>query len=618
MHGGTEVRPRRFRAVACLSPGARLFRASVPPCLCAVLFARSLSAQEVPADTTRPPADTTAADSLPADSLRPVLPVFGPPAGPLPQGRRIVLTQRDIRFTGALTLGELLRQVLPGAYLVRGGWFGQTETIALAGQAAGSLEIYWDGFQVDAVGADSLDQDLERYDLGFFRRIEIEVGPTAARVYLISDTPTVRRPRTEVSFSSGDVETNGYRVRYLNRWAGGFGLGLGVSFLGSNGPSYSRAKVSNLGLWAKATWMASDRLGIEWQGTRAMLERDRLEPSGTGAVLAALDGRRTDSFLRAFAATGSDGMGWRLDAVVGTTTWSDAVDTTLDTTAAQAILAISHRADRWSVEATGRLRDGDTPTDLLLRGAWSALRPVSVFAAARRRSLLTGGGLTDIEGGAELRPLNFLRLHGMLRARRLEDRVRIGADTAVTATDWSAGAGLTHRGRLDLDLSFASHDPFAATPFGRFRQSLPGATNAGATTITTAWTLRPYRWLTLTGWYRHPLETDLVGYEPPHHSLTRVVFRSGFLPHFRQGAFDVMGQVELEAWGTGARGLDGGGNTVELPGRSVFNVHIQFRLLDAVLYWTLRNPLLARYDVVPGFPMPRTLQRFGIVWEFTN
>ena len=37
-----------------------------------------------------------------------------------------------------------------------------------------------------------------------------------------------------------------------------------------------------------------------------------------------------------------------------------------------------------------------------------------------------------------------------------------------------------------------------------------------------------------------------------------------------------------------------------------------------VLFWTMRNSQLERYDVVPGFEMPRGLQRFGVRWEFAN
>jgi hypothetical protein len=82
--------------------------------------------------------------------------------------------------------------------------------------------------------------------------------------------------------------------------------------------------------------------------------------------------------------------------------------------------------------------------------------------------------------------------------------------------------------------------------------------------------------------------------------------------------FDVLGQLELEAWGTGIAGADAAGSPVVLEGNSIFNVHVEVRLVGAVLFWTFRNPALHHYAIVPGFQMPRAAQRFGLMWEFTN
>jgi hypothetical protein len=79
-----------------------------------------------------------------------------------------------------------------------------------------------------------------------------------------------------------------------------------------------------------------------------------------------------------------------------------------------------------------------------------------------------------------------------------------------------------------------------------------------------------------------------------------------------------MGQVELESWGQGIAGADAAGNPIPVPGTSIWNVHFQVRLVGAVIYWTLRNVQLRRYEVLTGYPMPRSLQRYGIMWEFTN
>jgi hypothetical protein len=157
-----------------------------------------------------------------------------------------------------------------------------------------------------------------------------------------------------------------------------------------------------------------------------------------------------------------------------------------------------------------------------------------------------------------------------------------------------------------------------APVFGVVRPVVPVVSGAEAGTVTLSWSLRPVPWLTYSGWYRHPLNDAQVALELPHHALNQLTFRSRFLPHFRRGIFDVMGKVEVESWARGLVGYTAAGNPVEVAGNSIWNVHVQVRLVGAVVYWTLRNFQLRRWELIQGYPMPRSLQRFGIMWEFTN
>jgi len=172
------------------------------------LLAGSLSAQEpqrplrnpraLPGQDTVPPArppravadttfrDTTASDSttlqqdsIPRDTVRVLMPTLGPPAGPLPSQRRIVFDKDAIRFSGALTLGELLR-LIPGVQMVRLGWFGLPELVMIAGQGAASIEIDLDGFRQDNLGLDSAGFDVSRFPIGMYSRVEVEILPGEA------------------------------------------------------------------------------------------------------------------------------------------------------------------------------------------------------------------------------------------------------------------------------------------------------------------------------------------------------------------------------------------------------------------------------------------------------
>jgi len=591
----------------------------------------------VPADTVRPApsrparADSAAAragadsgaararaavpDSLAPDSFAAVLPPLGPPAGPLPRGARMIFDRDALRMSGAYTLGELLRHV-PGTFLARAGWYGLPEAVHYAGQGASSVELYWDGYQIDPMGDDSAGVDVAAIPLGLFSRIEVEVLPTVLRVYLISDTQPVRRARTETSFATGDAATNTYRIRYLNRARGGVGVGLGVNWFGTSGEPSTPVRESDLTLWAKGTWAPSTTRGVEWEYARWSLER--------GALSAGLPGRRlwrSDSFVRAFAASRPDGMGLRFDALFGSSSAGDTSATPARAIAQGGAFA-GYRAERWSVQTGMRIRDERMPLQFEARAAATPLRMLSLEASAVTRRLYGGRTSSELAGTAALRPLGFLQLHGALRLRRVVAQPALLADAVQRVADWSAGVALVTR-RLDLDVGVDRHGVYAAPAYGSLAALVPAGTSVAQRTLTVALDYRPTAYLSLAGWYREPLAAGVdgagtAGYEPPHHARIEATFRSRFLPTFRRGALDILLRISTESWGDGVMGADSGGTLIRLDGHGTLDWLAEVRLLGAVLYWSFTNSQLERYETVPGAPMARGTQRYGVRWEFTN
>jgi hypothetical protein len=576
-------------------------------------------------DTTRaaaqaPPApkDTVPVpDSLSPDSFRPRLPPLGSPPGPLPRSGRIVFDRDALWFSGALTLGELLGRV-PGAMLVRAGWFGRPEVIHYAGQGATSVVVVLDGFVLDPIGRDSTGFDLSQINLGLLRRVEVEVLPSQLRVYLFTDSQDVRRARTETSFATGDANTSSYLIRYLNRWKNGTGLAVGVNYLATNGATTSPGRSSDLGLWAKGSWVPSPRFGVDYQVMSRSVDRDSFGIEGVSGPIAPPSGkaRRTDAFLRGFIASRADGMGLRFDGLVGSTSYRD-TSAVLDRDALQAAAIAGYRAGHWSSELTARVRDAPTPVEIQLRAAASPLAPLTVSGYVLRRSHLAGRVSQEGALEAELRPWPAVTLHAAARSRDEVAAPAILTDGAQRVTDVAAGVSLTTR-PMDLDLSVARHGAYAAPVYGTFGDVVPGYPSLGVRTATVTFALRPAAYFTVSGWYRHPLDRLTSAYEPPHHSRIWATFRSRLLPILRRGAFDFVAEGAVEGWSRGALGVDSGGSPVLLKGATVLDWRLELRLLGAALFWTFRNADIERYYVVPGVFMPRVLQRYGVRWEFTN
>ncbi|HVO36107.1 MAG TPA: TonB-dependent receptor plug domain-containing protein [Gemmatimonadales bacterium] len=562
-------------------------------------------------------------DSLSPDSFRPQLPPLGAPPGPLPKAGRIVFGHDELWFSGALTLGELLQRV-PGVFLVRAGWFGRPEVVQYAGQGASSIEVYWDGFALDPLGQDSTGLDLSEINLGLVQRVEVEVLPSVVRVYLYSDDQTVRKPRTETSFATGDAGTNSYRIRYLNRWKNGTGIDLGVNFLGGSGVVNSPGRSSDLTLWAKGSWIPTDRYGVEYQVMSYSIDRDSVKLGSDSRFLSAVPSRRThrtDMFLRGFVATRGDGMGLRLDAIAGGSSYSDTA-AALSRQEMQGSMILGYRAQRWSSELTTRVRDSDTPLEVELRAAASPAPLLTMSGYAVSRSHLGGRRSTEAGVQAELRPFAAVAVHGAFRARNAVGAPVLLTDTAQKVQDVTVGVSLNTR-PLDLDVSLGRHAVYAPPVVGTFGPIVPAYPSFAVRTATVSFAYRPTAYITFSGWYREPLvhgtaELLTSAYEPPHHSRIWATFRSRLLPVLRRGAFDFTAEAGMEGWGRGAWGVDASGIPMLLKGATVLDYRIELRLLNAALFWTIRNARGERYSVLPGLPMPVGGQSYGVRWEFTN
>jgi hypothetical protein len=309
-------------------------------------------------------------------------------------------------------------------------------------------------------------------------------------------------------------------------------------------------------------------------------------------------------------------MGLRFDALLGSSSYGDSA-TTVQPTIAQAAALGAYRAAWWSAEAGVRVRDARVPLELSVRGAATPWRALSLSGYAVRRSLIGDRSSLELGAGAELRPLRWVVLHGALRHRDAVAVPAILSDTAQVVSDWTAGVRFLAR-RLDLDASLGGHGAYAAPVYGSFAGVVPVGTIEAGRTLTVQLALRPVAYFTLSGWYRHPLGGAGSAYEPPHHTRLAATFRSRFLPSFRRGALDVLIQFGVEAWSDGVMGRDAAGTAIRLDGHGAGDWLVELRLLSAVLYWNLRNAQAERYEVVPGAPMARAAQRYGVRWEFTN
>jgi hypothetical protein len=113
--------------------------------------------------------------------------------------------------------------------------------------------------------------------------------------------------------------------------------------------------------------------------------------------------------------------------------------------------------------------------------------------------------------------------------------------------------------------------------------------------------------------------TDTAGlYRPQYQARSELYVRTRWLSRFPTGDFGLYFGVTHEYRSSlFVPVASGNAATIErVPGYRVWSTLLEIRILRAVAFWQMRNPLNAIYYQVPGFMQPRTTQSYGVRWEF--
>lgn len=566
--------------------------------------------------------DTVAVRGASPDSVslrRRAVPVPRPdvPTAPLPRGGRVTLTRDSLLWTSAVTLGDILVQAVPGAYVARAGFWGQPEYLQYGGRGGTALEVYWDGVPYQPLGLDSVFVDPGQIPLTYLNRIDIEILPGTIRVHLVSERHEGSAPRSNVRVVSGAFETGAYAGLFQKRWPSGLGVDLAADFVGTQGSPTASRSTQSFDMWAKLTWALSPTTGMSYQIRRQERDRPPIAVAGQSGV-PELAGMRSDAVLSVFAGAGPGTTGLGVQSALAVSRWaSDSAFPVPDQEVRQAIGTVRYGRRNLDVRLEGRVADRRTPLTVQGHAGWVPVRGLVLTGEVGwqrhdyDRQTLTAGGSAGIDVG-------LVALTGDLRMRDGPRAPVIAADTAVRTVDRAVRFRLD-TGPLDGTVALVSRGAFHPLPFPELA-TLPRFPAVPRTTWLEAEArLWPSAALSVGAWYADPLDDGVaVPLTPPHHARADVTLRSKYWRTFRSGAFDVMLELAMESWSTGVAGLDQQGNTVTLPGATFFQMFVQFQIAEFTAFWDFRNARLTTADYVPGLDYPRQAQTFGVSWSFRN
>lgn len=259
--------PVRLRPALCA--------AGVGVLMACALLPGAVAAQQPP-DSVPPPADSLVADSiatdtvigladtLAADTLQDSVVVLNLPTprsvGPVGAGSGVWEWDREalLRARG-LTLLELLAS-LPGITPLRGGDYGMPRTVAPLGFAAGSVRLRIDGVEWEPLTGTV--PDLAIINVSGLSKLRVRRTGTGVTVDLSTLRYEVAEPISVIEVGTGDLDTNLFGATFALPNALGGAVAVGLDRIDTQGRDRDEPS-SRFGGWARYTWVANERTGIE-------------------------------------------------------------------------------------------------------------------------------------------------------------------------------------------------------------------------------------------------------------------------------------------------------------------------------------------------------------------
>ncbi len=572
------------------------------------------------------PADSVAIDLVGQDSVRPEAalqqirdPARYPAELELPEitGSVVVWDRRRILESNAITLLDLLGEMVPGLTPVRAGFYGGPHHATLGAAGAPFLSLRVDGR--DVLPLEGRQVDLARYPLGALERVRVIREAAGLRVELA----TLSRSQAE-AYSRIDAATGSPGLGIVR---GSFANGLGSNFAVA-----ASFDVVN----TEALFQEDDRFDfrgrIGWSpGDRTLgLIAEVRSQSNTPALLGGAERN-----LREFVIGVRKDIGPNIQAqaylsdrrLSETVADVDSVLTDFQRVGAEVSLVRGPAYGRLSV-----LLSGDSPFPSSQVSGRVGARPFTGLALeiAGKSDVWDGFSTSEVQGAASLHSVLPLSAGIGIQAATGTRAVPYSAAAVADTVDFDALAG-TLEGRIGplylrerveyLNLS-------RQLPFGTVLDSSSVAgppveivtfeTSVEGPILPVSWLIGGLPPIRVRGAYR--FSTLRSGGPAVYVPRNRIAGEAFFQNEFFEGNLELrlgFGLNRRDAVFTFPTVADPTGATRTASATDV-SFNLMVRLLAARIWWRAGNLRQTAIEDVPGIPYPTTQQAFGIKWEFTN
>jgi hypothetical protein len=553
----------------------------------------------------------TLADSAQVERFQQITAEMKPPA----QGWSWSAYERDrdaILRSNAMTLEDLLSEMVPGFTALRTTWFGGPHYAVQGALGPGFLSVSMDGRELTTLDAGQV--DLTRIALA---------GVESVRVLRradgwVAEVTTLRRKKRQaysrITGGTGDPGLSRLRLLFSNGMGRNFNLGTSIDLLDTGGDYPS----SDFNFWGRVEWLpGGGDAGLELHWVSEKMER---------TVYDAEELNRTELFVRG---RGNLGHHLQAEAFAGTTGLS--VD-------GESVRKVANGGFRLSGEIEeGWFRTGfrlwDDPAyaiaDLDVEAGYVVLPWLSLNAGGRLGSW-NEFGTSEFRGGlaATVRPLRLTLTADGATGTRGVSYPTLGTADSVSF-DLAAGGvtlqlgpfALSGRGeyqKLNRQLPFGAVFDRGQSPGGPVELGL-AEVGLDAPIIPLGLVLENVAPVKLRGFFRYANVLD--GTDPLY--VPETVARAELFWHdsFFEEELEVNASLGLnyrDSMLTAPAPGSGSGTPVRVPSYSFVDWNLMIRILGVRVYWRYENVTAATGGDLPTLLFPVRRSVFGVKWEFLN
>jgi hypothetical protein len=514
--------------------------------------------------------------------------------------------------SNAMTLQDLLSELVPGFTTLRTAWFGGPHYAIQGALGPGFLSVSMDGRELTTIDAGQV--DLTRIALASVESVRVR---RRADGWVAEVTTLRRRKRTaysRITGGTGDPGLSRLRLLFSNGIGSRFNLGTSIDLLDTGGENPS----NDFNFWGRAEWLpGGSDAGLELHWVSEKMER---------TVYDSEELNRTELFVRG---RGNLGDHLQAEAFAGTTGLS--VDGESVRTVANGGFRLSGNAENGWFRSAFRLWDDPSYpiADVEVDAGYRLISWLSLNAGGRLGSW-NDFGTSELRAGfaATMRPVRLtLTVDGATGSRGVSYPTLQRADSV--SFDLAAGGLALQLGPFAISGRGEYQKLSRQLPFGAvFDREQPagdaielGLAEVGLVgpIIPLGLVLENVAPITLRGFYRY--SNVLEGTDPMY--VPESVARAELFWHdsFFEEELEVSASFGLnyrDAMMTAPAPASSSQSPVLVPSYSFIDWNLMIRILGVRVYWRFDNLAAAEGQDLPGLPFPVRRSVFGVKWEFLN